>query len=217
MKIIVLLLLISTQVFSQLSKLQKPYELPVLDISSELSKAALEDAKDRPLRYAVQTKVEDIYLRENESSGGQWDQLIDGSWVWRIVVHGENTKSLDFGLYDFYLPPTAQLSFYDWSGDIAKGPFTDQKNKAHKQLWPGTIIGDQVTVELRVSDKYKKYVSFSIKNISRGFRSIWQDVDVIPRLGQQKFGLIVMMDMRLKVKVVMLMWLVMRGMLGEIK
>lgn len=187
MKIIFLLLLISTPVFSQLSKLEKTYELPVLDINNELSKAGNENIKGRPLTYAVQTKVNDLYLSKTKNSGGQWQQMVDGSWMWRLVVHAENTKSLGFGFYDFYLPPTAELRFYNYSGELAKGPFTDQKNKAHKQFWPGPIIGDKVTVDLRVADKYKRHVSFSINTINQGFRSIWQDIEFISKNGEQKF------------------------------
>jgi hypothetical protein len=187
MKIVILLLLFSTQVYSQLSKLQKSYELPAIDVATEMAKSTQNSGKGRPLQYAIQTDIKDVYLAANNSKGGQWDQLNDGSWLWRFEVHAENAKSLDFGLYDFYLPPTASLSFYDWNNQLVKGLFTDQKNKPHKQLWPGPIIGNKVRVELHVADKYKKYVSFSIKKISRGFRSIWQDVDVIPKNGQQKF------------------------------
>ena len=187
MKIIVLLLFISTQVLSKLPDLDKAYELPQIDVSKELSKDAQTSAKDQPLRYAIGTEIDNISIMAGKNNSGQWDQLPDGSWIWRLLVHAENAQSLAFGLYDFYLPPSATLYFYDSSGDLAKGPFTEKKNKDHKQFWSGPIIGDSITVELRVSDKYKGYVSFSIKNISRGYRSIWQDVELLPKAGQQKF------------------------------
>ncbi|MFK8013702.1 MAG: hypothetical protein AB8B80_16805, partial [Marinicellaceae bacterium] len=187
MKVVILLLVFSTQVLAQLPLLKAKLNLPAVDVELELAKDAQFTNKDRPLRFAVSTEVEDIYVLSRESSGGQWDQLNDGSWVWRFEAYAESAKSLGFGLYDFYMPPTAELRFYDWSGELVKGPFNDQKNKPHKQLWPGPIIGDTVVVELSVSNKYKDYVSFSIKNISRGYKSIWNDVELIPKLGAQKF------------------------------
>ena len=187
MKIVILLLLISLQAQAQTSQLDAMLELPVLDVEYELAKDAQLTNKGRPLRVAVTTEIQDVHVLGNKSSGGQWNQLNDGSWVWKFEVHAENAKSLGFGLHDFYMPPTAELRFYDWSGELVKGPFNDQKNKPHKQLWPGPIIGDKVTVELTVSDKYKDYVSFSIRNINRGFRSIWQDVEVLPKNNQQRF------------------------------
>jgi hypothetical protein len=139
------------------------------------------------LRYAVNTDISNIYIKGKKSQGGQWDQLDADTWVWRLMVHSENAKTLDFGLFDFYLPPTAELRFYDWSGELAKGPFTDQKNQSHKQLWPGPLLGDIATVELKVSSKYKDYVSFSIKQITRGYRNIWPDLNLLPKAANQTF------------------------------
>lgn len=187
MRIIILILLTSTQLLAKLPALDTIHELPAIDVAKEMSKSSHVTTKGKPLQYAVSTEVNNVSVKNGVGIGGQWDQLKDGSWIWRFEVYAQNALSLDFGLYDFYMPPTAELSFYDWSGDLAKGPFTDRKNKPHKQLWPGTIIGDNVTVELTVADKYKPYVSFSIKNINRGFRSIWDDVNFIPKMGQQKF------------------------------
>jgi len=150
MKLVVLLLVLSSQAMAKLPQLKAKLELPSVDIEYELSKDAQFTNKDRPLRFAVSTEVEEVYVLSGESSGGQWDQLNDGSWIWRFEAHAENAKSLGFGLYDFYMPPTAELRFYDWSGELVKGPFNDKKNKTHKQLWPGPIIGDTVTVELLV-------------------------------------------------------------------
>ncbi len=187
MRIIALLLIASTQLLAKLPSLDVMHELPAIDVALEMSKSLQNTNKAQPLQFALPTKVSDVFVKKGAGKGGQWDQLKDGSWVWRFEVYAQNALSLDFGLLDFYMPPTAQLSFYDQTGELVKGPFTDQKNKPHKQLWPGTIIGDNVTVELRVADKYKRFVSFSIKNINRGFRSIWDDVDFIPKKGQQKF------------------------------
>ncbi len=184
---VILLLLISTQVFSKLPTVHKTLELPSIDIAQELSKNSQNTGKDQPLQYAIDTDMDEITVKKGSSSHGQWDMLSDGSWVWRLPVRAENAKSLEFGFHDLFLPPTAQLSFYDWSEDLAKGPFKDEMNKAHGQLWTGPIIGDQVIIELKVSAQYKSYVSFSIRNVNRGYRSIWQDVDLLPKMGQQKF------------------------------
>lgn len=187
MKIILLVLITSSQLLAKLPTLKTIHELPAIDVAFEMNKSLQVTDKSQPLQFAIPTEVSDVFVKNGKGKGGQWDQLKDGSWIWRFEVYAENALSLDFGLFDFYLPPTAQLSFYDLRGELVKGPFTDQKNKSHKQLWPGTIIGDNVTVELRVADKYKRFVSFSIKNINRGFRSIWDGVEFIPKKGQQKF------------------------------
>lgn len=184
MKTLLLLIIASFQ----LNAKENIFALPPLDIANELNKSSYVSTKGQALQFAVNTDVKGVFVMSNKSSGGQWEQQKDGSWIWTFEVYAENSLSLDFGLYDFFLPPTAKLSFYDNTGQLAKGPFTDTKNKPHKQLWPGTIIGNAALVELSVSDQYKKHVSFSIKKISRGFRSIYDDVELLPtKMGQQKF------------------------------
>lgn len=187
MKIFILLIAISTQSLANQTELKALLELPEIDVAHELTKSTPISTKGQPLQYAISTPIKNVFIAQEKSTGGQWGQLSDGSWIWRLEVHAKNALSLDFGFYDFYLPPTAQLSFYNASGDLAKGPFTESKNKSHKQLWPGTIIGDTVTIELEVSNPYKKYVSMSLQNIARGFKSFWQDVEILPKMGQQKF------------------------------
>ncbi|MCF6319252.1 MAG: hypothetical protein L3J83_08250 [Proteobacteria bacterium] len=185
--LLLILLMSSTPLLAKLPSLDVIHELPAIDVAFEMNKSLQNTSKAQPLQFAIPTKVSSVFVKHGAGKGGQWDQLKDSSWVWRFEVYAQNALSLDFGLFDFYMPPTAQLSFYDQTGELVKGPFTDQKNKPHKQFWPGTIIGDSVTVELTVANKYKRFVSFSIKNINRGFRSIWDDVDFIPKMGQQKF------------------------------
>ena len=172
---------------SGLPKLDALLELPAVNEQLELSKDAQTQDLTKPLRYAADTDISNVYIKGKKSQGGQWDQLDADTWVWRMMVHSENAKTLDFGLFDFYLPPTAELRFFDWSGELAKGPFTDQKNKSHKQLWPGPLLGDIATVELKVSAKYKDFVSFSINKITRGYRNIWPDLNLLPKAANQKF------------------------------
>jgi hypothetical protein len=172
---------------TQLPKLDAFLELPAVNESLELTKDAQAQNLTKPLRYAVDTDISNVYIKGEKSQGGQWDLIDADTWVWRLMVHSENAKTLDFGLFDFYLPPTAELRFYDWSGELAKGPFTDQKNKPHKQLWPGPLLGDIATVELKVSAKYKEFVSFSINKITRGYRNIWPDLNFLPKAANHKF------------------------------
>ncbi|MCF6289289.1 MAG: hypothetical protein L3J53_08670 [Proteobacteria bacterium] len=185
--IFIILLLISNFAIAKVPKLDSLLTLPSVDVAQELAKDAQHSDKDQPLRYAVRAKVEDVFVHGTKTQGGQWNQLADGSWIWRILVNADNAKSLGFGLKDFFMPPTAELNFYEWTGDLAKGPYTDQKNKPHKQLWTGPIIGDVVTIELKVADKYKDHVSFTIDSVARGYKNIWQDIDVLPKDSSSMF------------------------------
>ncbi len=185
-KILFLLLVCGLQVSAKLPALNAFVKLPQLDIQKELNHD-IDNNKSRPLRYAVAAKIDNVFIKDNTSQGGQWNKLADGSWVWRLKISTEKALSLDVSLDDYFLPPTAKLKIYDWTGNLAKGPFTDKNNNSYRQLWPGSIIGHEVTLELTVSDHYKKYVSFALNRVFRGFRAIWQEVDVISKRGQLPF------------------------------
>ena len=185
-KILFLLLVCGLQVSAKLPALNAFVKLPQLDIQKELNHD-VGNNKSRPLRYAVAAKIDNVFIKDNTSQGGQWNKLADGSWVWRLKISTEKALSLDVSLDDYFLPPTAKLKLYDWTGNLAKGPFTDKNNNSYRQLWPGPIIGHEVTLELTVSDHYKKHVSFALNKVFRGFRAIWQEVDVISKRGQLPF------------------------------
>ena len=185
----ILIFLLATE-FSQvfaLPEIKQAYTLPETDISQEVAKASQYTGKDQPFVFAAQTEISDLYVSGDKGLGGQWDQIDNDTWVWRLKVQSKNAKSLGFGFYDFYLPPTATLSFYNKSGVLVKGPFDEKKNKDHKQFWPGPIIGDTVTVELTVDDEYRDQVNFSIDKIARGFRAIWEQPDFLKKSNTNKF------------------------------
>ncbi len=172
---------------AQLPKLNALVELPEVVVTHELSKDSAITQTEKPLRVATPTLVKDVYIKNSTSSGGQWDKLADGSWVWRAMFHADNALFLDFGFYDFYLPPTAVLNFYNWNGKKVKGGFTGAINPKSKQFWPGPIIGDIVTVELKVSAEYKDNATFAINQVSRGYRKIWQDYDFLSKSDRINF------------------------------
>ncbi len=186
-KILFLLLVCGFQVSAKLPVLNAFVSLPQLDIQKEINQDLNKSNKSRPLRYAVAAEVENVFIKDNQNQGGQWNKLANGSWLWRLKITTENALSLDVSLDNFYLPPTAKLNIYDWAGNLAKGPFSDKNNSSYKQLWPGPIIGHEVTLELTVSDHYKKYISFGLNRVFMGFRPIWQEVDILSKRGAVPF------------------------------
>jgi len=186
-KALILLFFSSLIQASELTELKAEYLLPSTDVSTELNKALINSSKDQPFQFAVSTETENLYVSADKSAGGQWSQKSDGNWVWRVKIHSDNALSLGVAFYNFYLPPTAELSIYNKYGMRAKGPFDSAKNKDHQQFWPGPVIGDTITVELNVPDEYKDMVSFSVDKVARGFRAIWEQPNILNKPELNKF------------------------------
>ena len=82
----ILIFLLATE-FSQvfaLPEIKQAYTLPETDISQEVAKASQYTGKDQPFVFAAQTEISDLYVSGDKGLGGQWDQIDNDTWVWRL-------------------------------------------------------------------------------------------------------------------------------------
>jgi len=119
-------------------------ELPAVDVQLRLA----EDAKSSqpgPLRFAVPVTVD--ITPETE---GTWEQLAEGTQLWRLRFTASGATDLNFGFTRFWLPAGARLYVRSESEDYYEGPYTEQDNKPHGQLWIPVVPGDRAVIELYV-------------------------------------------------------------------
>ena len=102
---------------------------------------------------------------------GVWTNIGDTA-VWRLKVAGKHVKSFNIGLKDVFLPQQARLFFYSDDYKILVGPFTDQDNKSHRELWSPVIESNNVTIEVNVPRSLKHLTQFKVTSISQGYRGI---------------------------------------------
>lgn len=155
------------------------YRLPELSSQARITLAAVDRTKvlaeDRqaaphlPLRYAV-TRSLNARLTKSQPSQGQWNQLPDGRWLWRLEIQVSNALSLDIGFSKFFLPHGAEL-FVVGKNEIL-GPYTDNNNPQQDELWLPLTHGDSVQLELSVPEKLREFVILEIKSINAGYRDI---------------------------------------------
>ncbi|MEM7788023.1 MAG: proprotein convertase P-domain-containing protein [Bacteroidota bacterium] len=81
---------------------------------------------------------------------GTWDDLDDGTRVWRLVVASPGAYSLSFGFSQFRLPEGAALWIYPEAGAPEYRPFTADDNEDHGELWTPIVPGDRAVIELNV-------------------------------------------------------------------
>jgi len=149
------------------------YHLPSVNITAEKNRAV--SNKNNPLKYAVSTLVDDIYHTKGSSQSGQWTQMFDGSWEYNLRLSSKNATSLNVGMQDFFLPPSAQLWVSSDDQSIMRGPYDGSYNQKHGFFWLGDIPTDHMNVRITVSDEEKQYLSFKVSNVSRGFYRYWID------------------------------------------
>lgn len=149
------------------------YYLPAVDIEAEKSQAL--STKDVPLKYAVNTHIEDIYHSKGKSQSGSWTPMFDGSWEYQLRISAKNATSLNVGMIDFFLPPSAELWVSTDDQNIMRGPYDGSYNQKHGFFWVGDVPADHINIRISVSAGEKQYLSFSVENVTRGFYKYWQE------------------------------------------
>ncbi len=157
------------------------YYLPAIDAIAEKNQAIA--AKGAPLKYAVNTVVKDIYHSKGNSQSGQWEQLTDGSWEYTLRLFAKNATSLNAGMEDFFLPPSAELWVLTDDHSIVRGPYDGSYNQKHGFFWVGDVPADHMIIRITVSDQEKPYLSFKLNSVSRGFYRHWIEPSYINKSG----------------------------------
>ena len=137
-----------------------------VDHQALLTEDELNVAPGVPMRFATPLSVS--YSPEKD---GTWETLEDGSWLWRLRVTSPGAESLSFSFSDFRMPAGGQLLLYPMGGGPVLGPYTQDDNKAHGELWTPLILSDDAVIEVRVPAVSRKVLSLRLNQVNHGYRS----------------------------------------------
>jgi len=139
--------------------------IPELDVDSLLAEdAARESAgKPAPARFAMGLPV--VFTLANS---GTWEDLGDGSWLWRLRIASPGALSLSLGLKRFDLPDGAAFWVHDRDGALVQGPYTAENQNALGGLWTAVVLGDELVAELHLPAG--KEANLGIHLVNHGYR-----------------------------------------------
>ncbi|MCW8869190.1 MAG: PKD domain-containing protein [Proteobacteria bacterium] len=132
---------------------------------------------DGPLKYAVPTSLDKINHAKQTHSQANWQKNAKGQMEYTLRYSAKNATSLNIGMTDFFLPPSAELWVYNDDKSILRGPYTDRFNPKNGYFWIGDVPGDNLTLSFTVNPIEQKYLSFSIEHVARGFYEYWKSSD----------------------------------------
>ncbi len=119
---------------------------PAIDVArlrDEDAAARAAGLKDRPPRVGFPMKAA---LRP--SRAGAWEELSDGSRVWRLRVASPGALWIVLGFGAFRPAAGAELWIYTPDRARILGPFTSADERDHGRLWLPPVEGDELVVEL---------------------------------------------------------------------
>jgi hypothetical protein len=122
-----------------------------------------------PLRFAEPAEV-----RIKTAGHGTWEQLADGSRLWRLRVFAPGASDLNFGFTRYRLPPGATLHIASLDHDYYQGPYTWEDNEIHGEFWSPVVPGEWAVIELFVPAYPAFDPELELGRVGRGFRDLFQ-------------------------------------------
>jgi hypothetical protein len=138
-------------------------------------------AKRRPAGAWRFAEPLDAHLTPGTS--GLWEDLEDGSRLWRLRISSPGATSLNLGLSRFDVPEGARLWLYDGERRLVQGPYTRTDRTPEGGLWTALIPADEAVVELHLPAGAAP-ADLVIHRVNHGFRPVGGRPDSEPETKQ---------------------------------
>lgn len=177
--LILLLSWLSSQGQSQLpislSKDVLSREVPIMSMPAvDVETLMAEDEVNNVLKIGPYRFGHNMEVGVNAQHEGLWEELKDGSRVWRMGFRCEGAYSVNFIFSDFYLPFGARFHIYNEGGEAIYGPFTYSDNRADNGFATFPIPGELVFIELYEPVMAAGQSRIALQTVTHGYRDIFK-------------------------------------------
>ena len=107
------------------------------------------------------------------ASAGTWEELDDGSRLWRLRIASPGALSLNLGIETFDLPAGAMFWVHDADGAQVRGPYTKDNRNAAGGLWTAVVLGEELVAELHLPAGTE--ADLNIASVNHGYRFFGED------------------------------------------
>jgi len=132
-----------------------------LELHAQTVKAAIEQAKHRPLQFAVGLPL------AADVDAGSWDEPDPGVSRWRLRLASSDAASLSVKFEALQLPADAALYFYTAEGADVQGPYTADDNGA---LLTAVARSSDVVLEARMPSASRDAFALKLARAFHGYR-----------------------------------------------
>ena len=140
-------------------------EMPWVDVDSLLAEDVERETSGKPVAPRFAKNIQVDYTLDNS---GTWENLDDGSRLWRLRLSSSGALSLNLGLELFNLPKDAAFWVHAPDGSRVQGPYTTQNRNALGGLWTAIVLGDELVAELRLPKDAEAHLR--IASVNHGYR-----------------------------------------------
>ena len=146
-------------------------EIPELDWAKVFAEDAERSGKGEAPRFAIPHDV-----RISPATNGIWERYGRNSMRWSLRIGSEHAISLNLGFDQWQLPQSAEMTMATTDGEFALRPFTAADNKPHGELWTPVLPGDEIILEIIVSNREQLAVNEGVllTSINVGYRGFYE-------------------------------------------
>jgi hypothetical protein len=111
---------------------------------------------------------EEIQVDFHLSNSGIWEDLPDGSRLWRLCVQSQGAQTINLQFDDFYIPTSSDLFIYTPDKKDVAGAFTARNNNPQNEFATALFDADAVILEYRESKQDKGLGRISLSTVVHG-------------------------------------------------
>lgn len=179
----ILFFLFAGKNFSQLSEGGIPYsfnhndlseistvQMPAINVQKLKQEDELEQRKGLPFRFGFPHEV-NLSL----TNSGTWDNLPDGSKLWRLKISVPSANSINLVYSNYWLPSGAKLFIYNNDHTQVLGAFTKRNNKDDGLMATGLILSESCILEYYEPNDVVEQGRIVLSNVVQGYKNIFKD------------------------------------------
>jgi len=155
-------------------------EMASVDVAAYLAEDAVREASGQPTPMRFAARNESAITPDN---AGTWEELTDGSMLWRLRLASPSAQNINLHLDRFELPAGATLWLYDHDGAMVQGPYTTDDRNSQGELWTAIVPGDEIVVELHVPRDARDRTDLRIAAVNLGYRDFSDLPDATTKQG----------------------------------
>ncbi len=138
-----------------------------IDLQTVLTEDFQREKNGGPYSFAVSRPVDITPMTD-----GLWEEIDDETLLWRLPIASPDAVSLSLGFSRYFMPPGGRLYIYSADESQVIGPYTEDDNKEHGQLWTPIVLSEAVIVELTVPVSKASELELELTSINHGYRGI---------------------------------------------
>ncbi len=138
-----------------------------IDLEAVLAEDIEREQNSGPYSFAVSRQIS-----ITPQTGGLWEEIDNETLLWRLPIASPDAVSLSLGFSRYFMPPGGRMYIYSTDESQVIGPFTEDDNKEHGQLWTPIVPSDAIIVELTIPAAQVPDLELELTTINHGYRDL---------------------------------------------